>query len=128
MLKNSSTKIKIRFLRYEQSSQCKSMRDSSVSYASAVGKVDGWILSYRSCFSVERLIMWVLVNLTVKYLTIVALILDHLILGFVLIKIHTSNLLIPLAKQFPWCNCSVWARYTQVPSLCACVWRWSKFL
>ncbi|PHU03016.1 Protein MEMO1 [Capsicum chinense] len=40
MLKSTSTKIKIRFLRYEQSSQCKSMRDSSVSYASAVGKVD----------------------------------------------------------------------------------------
>ncbi|KAE9460272.1 hypothetical protein C3L33_07825, partial [Rhododendron williamsianum] len=40
MLKNSSTKMKIKFLRYEQSSQCKSMRDSSVSYASAVSKVD----------------------------------------------------------------------------------------
>jgi hypothetical protein len=40
MLKNSSTKMKINFLRYEQSSQCKSMRDSSVSYASAVSKVD----------------------------------------------------------------------------------------
>ncbi|KAI8547418.1 hypothetical protein RHMOL_Rhmol07G0194100 [Rhododendron molle] len=40
MLKNSSTKLKIKFLRYEQSSQCKSMRDSSVSYASAVSKVD----------------------------------------------------------------------------------------
>ncbi|KAL6985229.1 hypothetical protein U1Q18_018607, partial [Sarracenia purpurea var. burkii] len=40
MLKNCSTKIKIKFLRYEQSSQCKSMRDSSVSYASAVGKLD----------------------------------------------------------------------------------------
>ncbi|KAL0330565.1 UNVERIFIED_CONTAM: protein MEMO1 [Sesamum radiatum] len=40
MLKNSSTKIKIQFLRYEQSSQCKSMRDSSVSYASAAAKVD----------------------------------------------------------------------------------------
>ncbi|KAF5456770.1 hypothetical protein F2P56_026213 [Juglans regia] len=40
MLRNSSTKIKIKFLRYEQSSQCKSMRDSSVSYASAAAKVD----------------------------------------------------------------------------------------
>ncbi|XP_058224222.1 uncharacterized protein LOC131333618 [Rhododendron vialii] len=40
MLKNSSTKMKIKFLRYEQSSQCKTMRDSSVSYASAVSKVD----------------------------------------------------------------------------------------
>ncbi|KAL8063033.1 hypothetical protein ABFS82_01G001800 [Erythranthe guttata] len=40
MLKSSSTKIKIRFLRYEQSSHCKSMRDSSVSYASAAAKVD----------------------------------------------------------------------------------------
>ncbi|EPS66920.1 hypothetical protein M569_07860, partial [Genlisea aurea] len=38
MLKNSSTEIKIRFLRYEQSSQCKSTRDSSVSYASAAAK------------------------------------------------------------------------------------------
>ncbi|XP_022996626.1 protein MEMO1-like [Cucurbita maxima] len=40
MLKHSSTKIKIKFLRYEQSSQCKTMRDSSVSYASAAAKVD----------------------------------------------------------------------------------------
>ncbi|KAK4758684.1 hypothetical protein SAY87_019985 [Trapa incisa] len=40
MLKNCSAKIKIKFLRYEQSSQCKSMRDSSVSYASAAAKVD----------------------------------------------------------------------------------------
>ncbi|XP_057524839.1 uncharacterized protein LOC130804429 [Amaranthus tricolor] len=40
MLKNISTKIKIKFLRYEQSSECKSMRDSSVSYASAAAKVD----------------------------------------------------------------------------------------
>lgn len=39
MLKNCSTKIKIGFLRYEQSSQCKSMRDSSVSYASAAAKI-----------------------------------------------------------------------------------------
>lgn len=43
MLKNCSTKIKIKFLRYEQSSQCKSARDSSVSYASAAAKVDAWI-------------------------------------------------------------------------------------
>ncbi|XP_010541764.1 PREDICTED: protein MEMO1-like [Tarenaya hassleriana] len=34
-LRNCSTKMKIKFLRYEQSSQCKSTRDSSVSYASA---------------------------------------------------------------------------------------------
>ncbi|KAL9274527.1 MEMO1-like protein [Drosera capensis] len=40
MLKNCSTKIKIKFLRYEQSSQCKHKRDSSVSYASAAAKVD----------------------------------------------------------------------------------------
>ncbi|XP_052210253.1 uncharacterized protein LOC127813357 [Diospyros lotus] len=40
MLKNSSTKIKIKFLRYEQSSQCKSMRESSVTYASATAKLD----------------------------------------------------------------------------------------
>ena len=42
MLKQSSTKMKIKFLRYEQSSQCKTMRDSSVSYASAAAKVDAW--------------------------------------------------------------------------------------
>ncbi|GMH11907.1 hypothetical protein Nepgr_013748 [Nepenthes gracilis] len=40
MLKNCSTKIKIKFLRYEQSSQCKNMGDSSVSYASAAAKAD----------------------------------------------------------------------------------------
>ncbi|KAL9363473.1 hypothetical protein Peur_046258 [Populus x canadensis] len=40
MLRNCSTKIKIKFLRYEQSSQCKTMRDSSVSHASAAAKVD----------------------------------------------------------------------------------------
>ncbi|MBA0774229.1 hypothetical protein Gotri_009451 [Gossypium trilobum] len=40
MLRNSSTRIKIKFLRYEQSSQCKTTRDSSVSYASAAAKVD----------------------------------------------------------------------------------------
>ncbi|BBG95544.1 hypothetical protein Prudu_004118 [Prunus dulcis] len=38
MLKNCSTSIKINFLRYEQSSRCKTMRDSSVSYASAAAK------------------------------------------------------------------------------------------
>ena len=42
MLKKCSTSIKINFLRYEQSSQCKTMRDSSVSYASAEAKVDAW--------------------------------------------------------------------------------------
>ncbi|KAI9118537.1 hypothetical protein K1719_010869 [Acacia pycnantha] len=41
MLRNSSTNINIKFLRYEQSSQCKTMRDSSVSYASAAAKFDG---------------------------------------------------------------------------------------
>lgn len=41
MLRNSDTNIKINFLRYEQSSQCKTTRDSSVSYASAAAKVDG---------------------------------------------------------------------------------------
>ncbi|WOK98284.1 hypothetical protein Cni_G06994 [Canna indica] len=41
MLKNCSSKVKIGFLQYEQSSQCKSMRDSSVSYASAAAKIDG---------------------------------------------------------------------------------------
>ncbi|KAL4180108.1 hypothetical protein AMTRI_Chr13g90480 [Amborella trichopoda] len=45
MLRNCSTKVKISFIRYEQSSQCKSMRDSSVSYASATGKVDESIQS-----------------------------------------------------------------------------------
>ncbi|RWW19636.1 hypothetical protein GW17_00016302 [Ensete ventricosum] len=40
MLKNCSTKIKIGFLQYEQSSQCKSKRDYSVSYASAAAKME----------------------------------------------------------------------------------------
>ncbi|CAL9072463.1 Memo-like protein [Musa troglodytarum] len=40
MLKNCSAKIKIGFLQYEQSSQCKSMRDSSVSYASAAATAE----------------------------------------------------------------------------------------
>jgi predicted class III extradiol MEMO1 family dioxygenase len=40
MLKHCSTKIKIGFVRYEQSSQCKNMSDSSVSYASAAAKVE----------------------------------------------------------------------------------------
>ncbi|XP_058115709.1 uncharacterized protein LOC131258410 [Magnolia sinica] len=40
MQRNCSTKIKINFVRYEQSSKCKSTRDSSVSYASAAAKVD----------------------------------------------------------------------------------------
>ncbi|KAJ3672356.1 hypothetical protein LUZ60_007077 [Juncus effusus] len=40
MLKNCSTKIKIGFLHYEQSSQCKNSRDSSVSYASATAKLE----------------------------------------------------------------------------------------
>ncbi|KAL6290472.1 hypothetical protein ACE6H2_007982 [Prunus campanulata] len=30
MLKNCSTSMKIKFLRYEQSSQCKTMRDSRI--------------------------------------------------------------------------------------------------
>ncbi|KAF3493103.1 hypothetical protein DY000_02057036 [Brassica cretica] len=38
MIKHSSSKIKINFLKYEQSSQCQTMRDSSVSYASAAAK------------------------------------------------------------------------------------------
>ncbi|MED6159575.1 hypothetical protein PIB30_043522 [Stylosanthes scabra] len=42
MLRSCSTRITIKFLHYEQSSQCKSTRDSSVSYASAAAtKVDG---------------------------------------------------------------------------------------
>ncbi|KAL0670494.1 hypothetical protein Bca4012_033198 [Brassica carinata] len=40
MLKHCSSKIKINFLRYEQSSQCQTMRDSSVSYASAAAKLE----------------------------------------------------------------------------------------
>ncbi|KAA8525522.1 hypothetical protein F0562_007377 [Nyssa sinensis] len=40
MLRNCSAKIKIKFLRYEQSSQCKTTRESSVSYASAAAKLD----------------------------------------------------------------------------------------
>ncbi|RXH92114.1 hypothetical protein DVH24_021137 [Malus domestica] len=39
MLRNCSINIKINFLRYEQSSQCKTTRDSSVSYASAAAKI-----------------------------------------------------------------------------------------
>lgn len=39
MLKNSAMKININFLQYEQSSQCRNMRDSSVSYASAAAKL-----------------------------------------------------------------------------------------
>lgn len=50
MLRNSSTKIKIKFLRYEQSSQCKSSRDSSVSYASAAAKTDESSSSWSSSF------------------------------------------------------------------------------
>ncbi|KAJ6434891.1 hypothetical protein OIU84_000184 [Salix udensis] len=42
MSRNCSTKIKIKFLRYEQSTQCKTMRDSSVSYASAAAKVSAY--------------------------------------------------------------------------------------
>ena len=44
MLRNCATKIKVKFLRYEQSSHCKNMRDSSVSYASAAAKVDTWCI------------------------------------------------------------------------------------
>jgi predicted class III extradiol MEMO1 family dioxygenase len=36
MLKHCATRMRIKFVQYEQSSQCKSLRDSSVSYASAV--------------------------------------------------------------------------------------------
>ncbi|XP_027356902.1 protein MEMO1 homolog [Abrus precatorius] len=41
MLRNCSTKIKIEFLSYEQSNQCRTIRDSGVSYASAAAKIDG---------------------------------------------------------------------------------------
>lgn len=40
MLRNCSEKVSIGFVRYEQSSKCKSMKDSSVSYASAAAKLD----------------------------------------------------------------------------------------
>nr|CAB3446674.1 unnamed protein product [Digitaria exilis] len=40
MLKNCLVKVKVKFIRYDQSSQCNAMEDSSVSYACAVGKVD----------------------------------------------------------------------------------------
>nr|ADE76896.1 unknown [Picea sitchensis] len=40
MLQNCSTKIKVAFVQYEQSSKSKTMRDSSVSYASAVARVE----------------------------------------------------------------------------------------
>lgn len=36
MMKHCASQMRIKFVQYEQSSQCKSMRDSSVSYASAV--------------------------------------------------------------------------------------------
>ncbi|BBM99718.1 MEMO1 family protein [Marchantia polymorpha subsp. ruderalis] len=39
MLEHCNTRLQIKFLQYEQSSHCKSMRDSSVSYASAVATV-----------------------------------------------------------------------------------------
>ncbi|KAK1276908.1 hypothetical protein QJS04_geneDACA003742 [Acorus gramineus] len=39
MLRNCSLNVKINFLWYEPSSQCRSMRDSSVSYASVAAKV-----------------------------------------------------------------------------------------
>ncbi|KAH9546987.1 hypothetical protein CY35_11G010400 [Sphagnum magellanicum] len=40
MLKHCTTRMRIKFVQYEQSSHCKSMRDSSVSYASAVVTVE----------------------------------------------------------------------------------------
>lgn len=40
MLKHCIVKVKIKFIRYDQSSQCNGMEDSSVSYACAVAKVD----------------------------------------------------------------------------------------
>jgi AmmeMemoRadiSam system protein B len=40
MLKHCMTRMRIKFVQYEQSSHCKSMRDSSVSYASAVVTVE----------------------------------------------------------------------------------------
>ncbi|TVU30242.1 hypothetical protein EJB05_21852, partial [Eragrostis curvula] len=40
MLKHCSLKLKVNFIRYDQSSQCIGMEDSSVSYACAVAKVD----------------------------------------------------------------------------------------
>ena len=36
MIKHSDAEHKVQFVHYEQSSQCKAMRDSSVSYAAAV--------------------------------------------------------------------------------------------
>ncbi|XWS72707.1 hypothetical protein CRYUN_Cryun02cG0063600 [Craigia yunnanensis] len=46
MLTNSSTKIKIKFLRYEQSSQCKTMRDSSLRFLSFYSTLDFSLLVY----------------------------------------------------------------------------------
>lgn len=66
MLKNCSTKIKVKFLRYEQSSQCKSMRDSSVSYASAAAKVDAWIFSV-AISPINRLRNLILFKLAVTF-------------------------------------------------------------
>ncbi|CAN6251650.1 unnamed protein product [Urochloa humidicola] len=40
MLKHCSVNVKVKFTRYDQSSKCSVMEDSSVSYACAVAKVD----------------------------------------------------------------------------------------
>lgn len=40
VLQNCSTKMKFKFVQYEQSGQCKTVHDSSVSYASAVARVE----------------------------------------------------------------------------------------
>ncbi|XP_054796441.1 uncharacterized protein LOC129301854 [Prosopis cineraria] len=40
MLKSCESRVKIEFLQYEQSGQCRSLWDSSVSYASAVAMID----------------------------------------------------------------------------------------
>ncbi|ONI36068.1 hypothetical protein PRUPE_1G567700 [Prunus persica] len=63
MLKNCSTSIKINFLWHEQSSQCKTMRDSSVSYASAAAKVD----MLENVFSFETSSNLIIIKLTVMF-------------------------------------------------------------
>lgn len=55
MLRNCPTKIKIKFLCYEQSTPCHSTRDSSVSYASAAAKIDDSSSIWRSSLKIDYL-------------------------------------------------------------------------
>ncbi|KAK1284585.1 hypothetical protein QJS10_CPB21g01138 [Acorus calamus] len=57
MLRNCSQNIKINFLRYEPSCQCRSMRDSSVSYASAAAKMELLLSTSLPCLLVSLLVL-----------------------------------------------------------------------